>query len=90
MLPSVASPRAVGMQIVGYTVIVVALTLAFGPVADLSAFYEISAAVLGAVFLVLAVRVLTTPTVSTAMRLFSYSITYVTLLFGAMAVDALI
>jgi protoheme IX farnesyltransferase len=49
--------------------------------------YTVAAAVLGAVFTVFAWRLLKTPTAPVAMRLFSWSITYVTLLFGAMALD---
>ena len=46
--------------------------------------------VLGAVFTYLAVEVLRTESTKHAMRLFTYSITYVTLLFGAMVVDVLV
>ena len=49
-----------------------------------------SAIVLGAVFTAFAVRLLQDPTPKRAMRLFSCSITYVTLLFGAMALDVLV
>ena len=90
MLPSVASYRVVAVRIVGYSVLVVALTLVFGPVAHLGLVYDVSAAVLGAAFLALSVQVLRTESPKVAMRLFTFSITYVTLLFGAMAVDALV
>ena len=90
MLPSVAAPRAVGVQIVAYTVVVVASTLAVAPVADLGVVYLAAATVLGGAFLALAVQVLRTESAKVAMRLFTYSITYLTLLFGAMAADVLI
>ena len=45
--------------------------------------------ILGALFGVLALAVQRDPTERAAMRLFSYSITYVTLLFAAMIVDVL-
>ena len=45
----------------------------------------VAAVVLGAVFTGFAVRLYQDPTPKRAMRLFSWSITYVTLLFGAMA-----
>ena len=48
------------------------------------------AAVLGAVFVWLTVGLLRKPTTEQAMRVFGYSITYVTLLFAAMAVDQLV
>ena len=43
--------------------------------------------ILGAVFGAFALAVRRDPSERTAMRLFTYSITYVTLLFGAIAVD---
>ena len=46
--------------------------------------------VLGVVFCGLALQLWRDPTEARAMRLFHWSITYVTLLFGAMAVDQLI
>ena len=48
------------------------------------------AIVLGAAFTWYAVKLLQDPSTKTAMRVFTYSITYVTLLFGAMAVDVLV
>jgi protoheme IX farnesyltransferase len=90
MLPSVAAYETVARRIVGYTVVVVALTLVFGGVADLGWVYFGSAVVLGGMFLALAVKLLRTESSATAMRLFTYSITYITLLFGAMAVDVLV
>ena len=48
------------------------------------------AIVIGAVFLGLAVKVYRDPQPKLAMALFGWSITYVTLLFGAMAVDVMV
>ena len=90
MLPSVASFETVSRKIIAYSIVVVALSLVFGPVAELGVLYMVSAAVLGAGFLGLSVQVLRTESPAVAMRLFTYSITYVTLLFGAMAVDQLV
>jgi len=90
MLPSVASERTVGIRIVAYSVVLWALTLAFAPVADMGAIYLVSAVVLGAVFTGLGVVVLRSPSTRTAMRLFGFSITYITLLFFAMAADQLV
>ena len=50
----------------------------------------VTALILGGLFGVLALAVERDPSERTAMRLFSYSITYVTLLFGAMIVDVLV
>jgi heme o synthase len=90
MLPAVRSMKTTGRQILVYTLLLYALSLVFGPVADLGAVYSVSAFVLGALFVVYAVRLIQDGSAVRAMRLFSYSISYVTLLFGAMAADQLI
>ena len=90
MLPSVASMRTTAIRIVQYTVVLFVLSLLFGPVAGLGAIYFVSALVLGGVFLYFAVDVLRTEDSVKAMRLFGYSITYVTLLFSSMVVDELV
>ena len=90
MLPVVKSLRTTANRIVVYSVLLWALTLVFAPVADMGAVYVGSALVLGAVFLGLAIRVWRRPEPALAMRLFGWSITYVTLLFAAMAVDEVV
>jgi protoheme IX farnesyltransferase len=90
MLPVVANMRTVAVRILLYTVLLWGLTLAFSPVAGMGAIYLVSALVLGALFTWLAVRVLRNPTPALAMSLFGYSITYITVLFGAMAIDQLV
>jgi protoheme IX farnesyltransferase len=90
MLPVVADYRTTCTRILGYTVLLWALTLLFAPVADMGVIYITAAVVLGAVFTYQSVRLLTDTTAARAMRVFGWSITYVTLLFGAMAVDQLV
>ena len=90
MLPSVREARAVAVRIVAYTVVLWALTIAFSPVAGMGNLYLGSAIALGAVFTWFAARLLTDSSPKAAMRLFGWSITYITLLFGAMAVDQLV
>ena len=90
MLPVVASLETTARRILFYTVILVALTLVFAPVADMGAIYLASALALGAVFTAFALAVRRDPSEGTAMRLFTYSITYVTLLFGAIVVDVVV
>jgi heme o synthase len=95
MLPVVATLERTTRQIVAYTAVLVAISLALAPVADLGALYVAGAAVLGAVFLAMAVRLWwlaerDRATSREAMRLFGYSITYLTLLFVVMACDVLI
>ena len=50
MLPSVVSLRAASIRILSYTVVMVALTVVFWPVAGMGIFYLVSALVLGVVF----------------------------------------
>ena len=90
MLPAVKSRRTTATRIILYTVLLWGLTLAFAPVADMGAIYVGVAIVTGAVFLGLAVKVYRDPQPKLAMALFGWSITYVTLLFGAMAVDVMV
>ena len=90
MLPAVASFARTARQIVIYTVALWACSLVFTPVAGMGLIYTIAAVVLGAVFVMYAVQLQRDGTPAKAMRLFSYSISYVTLLFAAMAVDAVV
>jgi protoheme IX farnesyltransferase len=90
MLPVVASLRTVGTRILLYTVVLWAVSLAFSPVAGMGLLYLGTALVLGAVFTWFAVDVIRRPDSVRAMRLFGYSITYLTVLFAAMAVDELV
>ncbi|HJL90031.1 MAG TPA: heme o synthase [Acidimicrobiales bacterium] len=90
MLPSVVSLRATSDRILYYTAVMVALTVVFWLVAGMGVFYLVSALVLGAAFVAFAVAVRRNPNERTAMRLFSFSITYVTLLFGAIALDVVL
>jgi protoheme IX farnesyltransferase len=95
MLPVVASMKRTTTEIVYYTVALVAVSFLFGPVAHLGWIYMVTAAVLGAGFLYLVTRLwglaqTDRATGREAMRVFGYSITYLTVLFVAMAGDVLI
>jgi protoheme IX farnesyltransferase len=92
MLPVVATPETVARRVVAYSwaMVLTSVLLAFdgtGPI------YAVSAVVLGAVFLreahVLEARV-RSGIVNNPMRLFHFSITYLALLFLAVAVDQLV
>ena len=87
MLPAVATFKRTAGEILVYSVMLVGVSLLLAPVAKLGVIYVVSAGVLGAVFIGLAVRLLHSATPKAAMQLFSYSITYLTLLFVLMAVD---
>ena len=90
MLPVVVSLKKTASRIVVYTLLLWGLTLLFAPVANMGWLYFGSAVLLGAVFAALALRVLRNPEPQLAMRLFGWSITYVTLLFAAMAIDEVV
>jgi protoheme IX farnesyltransferase len=92
MLPVVRSAHQVSRSIVLYSWVMVATSIALIPIAGMGWVYAISSIVLGGAFLWLAYRLLAgtragaDPTVL-AMRLFHFSITYLALLFLAVAVD---
>jgi protoheme IX farnesyltransferase len=90
MLPVVASLRTTAVRIVLYTLLLWALTLVFAPVAGMGDIYIAAALALGAVFTWLAVGLLRDSSPQAAMRVFTWSITYITLLFGAIALDQLV
>ena len=90
MLPSVATLRDTSVRILGYTLLLWLVTLVFGAVAGMGVLYTVSAVALGAVFTSLAWALLRDPTPGRAMKLFAWSISYISLLFGAMALDQLL
>jgi protoheme IX farnesyltransferase len=90
MLPAVTSLESTARQIVAYTVVLWAVSLLFGAVAGVGVIYWVAAVALGGVFLADALRLYRNPTEARAMRLFGWSITYLTLLFAAIAIDQLV
>jgi protoheme IX farnesyltransferase len=90
MLPSIADMSEVTRQILYYTVALVALSFVLIPAAHLGVVYGAVAAGLGAAFIAKAVRLLHDPSPGRAMKLFGFSITYLTLVFLAMGVDAIV
>ncbi len=87
MLPSVASLQKTASRIVLYTLILWALTIVFSPVAGMGNLYLGAAIVLGGIFTAMTIKLYRSPSNQLAMKVFTYSITYITLLFGAMALD---
>jgi protoheme IX farnesyltransferase len=92
MLPVVASPAAVARKILWYSYAMVAATLALAPFAGW--IYAVLAAGLGAWFLAeahrLNARIAAEDNRPAPMRLFHLSIAYLTLLFAAVALTALL
>jgi protoheme IX farnesyltransferase len=92
MLPVVRGIAETSRQIGLYTILLVALTAIFAVVARMGLIYAVAAAVLGVLFLWRAWELWrqgTAPEASTAqaIRLYRYSITYLTVLFAAVALD---
>jgi protoheme IX farnesyltransferase len=90
MLPAVVPFEHAVRQMIGHTVAMVACTLLLIPVADLGVIYSVAAVVLGAAFLASVIWLAKRPSPQLSMRVFGFSITYVTVLFAAMTLDVLI
>jgi protoheme IX farnesyltransferase len=90
MLPVVATMRETVRSMVIYSVILTATSLALVPVANLGYIYGITALLFGTLFILGSIRLGRDPSESRSMRLFSFSITYVSVLFMALTVDVLV
>ena len=91
MLPVAKGIPTAVRQIVVYSFIVVAITFTLPLTTDaVGAVYLVTAAVLGALFIGQAIRLARDTTPAQAIRLFTFSNTYLALLFAAVAVDTLL
>jgi heme o synthase len=90
MLPAVESAELTAHKMVGYTAVMVAFTLLLIPVAHLGPIYIATAIVTGGLFLWGTADLGKNPTPQRSMRVFGFSITYVTLLFAALTIDVLV
>lgn len=87
MLPAVAGKKETTRQIILYTLLMVALTLMLIPASSMGVLYLVTAVVLGTVFLFLTFLLARSKGDGPARALFSYSMVYLAILFGAMALD---
>jgi heme o synthase len=87
MLPNVHGDEATRRQILLYSILLVAITIAPYPLGLRGIVYLISALVLGAFFVVYAARLRHEGTTGAARRLFRYSMYYLALLFVSMVLD---
>ena len=93
MLPVIKPVRSVTVNIVAYAIVMVLFSLVLIPVAPMGWVYVIAAVVLGAAFLIQSVILLraaahdSSDVLAIAMRLFHGSISYLALLFLAVAID---
>lgn len=90
MLPVIAGAAATKRQIVLYSVALVASSFLPQILGALGWFYGVSALLLGAVFIVMAIAVARSDSDKPAKQLFGYSILYLFILFGLMPIDRLI
>jgi protoheme IX farnesyltransferase len=90
MLPAVSTLEVTVRKMVAYTTVMVASSLVLWPVAGLGLIYGISAVVLGGLFIWGTIDLGRNPTAQRSMRVFGFSITYVTLLFAAMTIDVFV
>jgi len=94
MLPVVRGTAETTRQILLYTILLVVVSLLFFAVAQMGLVYLVAAIALGVVFLWQAAKLNRTVTVegttAGAIRLYKFSISYLTGLFAAVAVDALV
>jgi heme o synthase len=91
MLPVVRGEVETARQITLYTIALVAVSLLLFPAAGMGAIYLVAALALGGMFVLGAVRLQRARGQGReAISLFRYSVSYLTLLFGAIAADAVI
>jgi protoheme IX farnesyltransferase len=91
MMPVVRGEAETARQIVLYSLLLVAVSLLLFPAAGMGLIYLGAALVLGAAFVWYALRILRNASDGrAAIALFRYSISYLTLLFAAVAVDSLL
>ncbi len=90
MMPVVMTLGRTVAQIFVYCLATVGASALFGAVANMHWLYWGVAMVAGGVFIGLCARLLVTRTATVAMKVFHWSITYLSLLFVAMALDVLV
>ena len=90
MLPVVKGEASTARQIVGYSFVLVGISLLPYLWNTVGFFYLGSALVLGAGFIALALVLRRRTTQANARRLFSFSLAYLALLFVAMALDPIL
>ena len=90
MLPVVETLSRTVRTMGWYTVAVTLVSFALIPLNDMGVVYSVAAVVLGVAFIALTFGLGRAPTTAAAMRVFTFSISYVTLLFLAVMLDVLV
>lgn len=90
MMPVTNGPEYTRIQVLRYSVLLVLVTLLLGPAGNLSWIYLGSAAASGILFVALAVQLWRKPADTSPMRLFTYSLIYLAIIFVAMGADSIL
>ena len=90
MLPVVETLSRTVRTMGWYTIAVTLVSFALIPINDMGVVYSVAAVVLGVAFIALTFGLGRAPTTAAAMRVFTFSISYVTLLFLAVMLDVLV
>ena len=90
MLPNVRGPERTKKEIFAYTLVLVGASLALTPLGIMGLWYFVPAAILGAVFIWDAWKMLVGPTKPLARVLFKYPLLYLALMCAAMVLDRVI
>ena len=90
MMPVVYGRAETAKHIVLYSILLFAMCMIFFSVAKMGLIFLVAALVLNGIFIVQSLRLRRNPATRAAWGLFRFSIYYLALLFGAMAVDSLV
>ena len=90
MLPVVVEEKKAIRSMVIYTAITVVVSLVVLPASELGWIYGVSAAILGLAFLAGTIALARQPSEKGSMKLFTFSITYLSLLFIMLTIDVLV
>lgn len=90
MLPVVESPEKVIRAMIQYTIALTISSLVLVPVANMGLVYAITAAVMGVAFVGGTIALGRSNSASASMKLFSFSISYISVIFIALTVDVLV
>ena len=90
MMPVTNGPEYTRIQVLRYSALLLIVSLLLGPAAELGWIYLATAAVSGVIFVACAFQLWRRPAQTSPMRLFTYSLIYLTVVFVAMGVDALV
>jgi heme o synthase len=88
MLPVTHGPQYTRTQVLRYSVLLLVVSMLLAPAGELGWIYIVTAGVSGIVFVALALQLWLRPASTSPMRLFTYSLIYLAVIFVAMGLDA--